>query len=71
MPYDSYLLRVWSDGADASAGLVWRATLTRVRDGATQNFANPANLLAFLEGRQTGTWHLADQHLTGPVKNCT
>jgi hypothetical protein len=60
VPYDSFLLRVWSIGPDAALVRVWRATLTRVRDGATQNFSNPADLLSFLEGKQTGTWHLTD-----------
>ncbi len=55
LPYASFLLRVWSIGPDAASVRVWRATLTRVRNGATQDFMNPADLLACPEGKQTGT----------------
>lgn len=50
-PHDSYLLRVWP-----GAGSSWRATLTRVRDGATRTFTEPVALIDFLSDRALAGW---------------
>jgi hypothetical protein len=56
MPYDSFLLRVWPAQISDDSMSSWRATLIRIRDGATQTFTEPIQLVTFLEGRTAGNW---------------
>ena len=48
--HDSYLLRVWPGAAP------WRATLTRVGDGASRTFTDPTALVVFLTDPSPSGW---------------
>lgn len=45
--YQSYLIRLWKDGADA----LWRASIQSVQTGEVVRFANLTEVFTFLEAQ--------------------
>ncbi len=49
-PYRSYLVRLWRHNPQGQ----WLASVQEVRTGATQHFAQPEKLWAYLQAEMTG-----------------